>query len=351
MKEENILSEADLKKGMIDEIPMFEKMKGVCIFQKEGDSKKMQIEEFRVIQRLRKGRSGFVFLAENKVSGKHYAVKEVKGDKMVSKDISYEKHLELLKGVKHPFIVDIEYVFSASGKLYIFSKHMRGELYNLFTKEKHLTETQCKFYAAQLIMALQYLHTQNIVHRDAKIEKVMLAEDGYVGLLSSSMSKIILPEKKSLSFVGTPDYLAPEIINGEGHDRSVDWWILGILVYEMLVGITPFFDQNDKALFNNIVTAKVRFPDPEKSKITLSDKAKDLIEKLLSKKPKERLGSGPKDGEEILMHPFFEGLTPSILLEKKIKADYIPPLEFMSLENFDTSLAANESGISPCTLR
>eukprot|EP00831_Metopus_contortus_P054339 TRINITY_DN4571_c0_g2_i1.p1 TRINITY_DN4571_c0_g2~~TRINITY_DN4571_c0_g2_i1.p1 ORF type:complete len:352 (-),score=64.17 TRINITY_DN4571_c0_g2_i1:28-1083(-) len=351
MKEENILSEVDLKKGMIDEIPVFENLKGVCIFQKEGDSKKMQIEEFRAIKRIRKGCRGCVFLVENKLNGKHYAVKEVKSDTIVSKDISYEKHLELLEGVKHPFIVEIEYIFSIPGKLYVFSKYMRGMLYNLFAKEKRLTETQCKFYAAQIVMALNYLHTQNIVHRDSKIEKVMLSEDGYVGLLFSSFSKAIAPEKKSLSFVGTPDYLAPEIINCEGHDRSVDWWILGILVYEMLVGITPFFDQNDKALFNNIVTAKVRFPDPEKSKITLSDKAKDLIEKLLSKKPKERLGSGPKDGEEILMHPFFEGLTPSILLEKKIKADYIPPLEFMSLENFDTSLAANESGISPCTLR
>lgn len=158
-----------------------------------------------------------------------------------------------------------------------------------------------------MTIAIGYLHTKGIVHRDLKLENILIDEAGYVMIIDYGLAKMLDDNQEATSFCGTPEYLAPEMVNQAGHDKGVDWWALGVLIYEMLIGVTPFFNKNKNMLLNKIKNAKVVFPDRKKYKIDYSDEMMDLITKLLDKDKSKRLGSA--DGfTEILSHPAFAGI-------------------------------------------
>lgn len=149
-----------------------------------------------------------------------------------------------------------------------------------------------RFYSAQLAIAIGYLHSKGIAHRDLKLENILVDQDGYIKIIDYGLAKMLKEEGDvSNSFCGTPEYLAPEMIKGEGHDKSVDWWALGILIYEMLIGVTPFFNRNKQMLFTKIKNSKVVFPDRKKYKIDYSDELMSFVSGLLNKDKASRLGS------------------------------------------------------------
>jgi serine/threonine protein kinase len=150
-----------------------------------------------------------------------------------------------------------------------------------------------------MTIAIGYLHLKGIVHRDLKLENILVDEDGYIKIIDYGLAKMLDEEQETTSFCGTPEYLAPEMINQTGHDKGVDWWALGVLIYEMLIGVTPFFNKNKNMLLNKIKNSKVVFPDRKKYKIDYSDVLMDLIVKLLDKDRSQRLG-GKDDFFEIL---------------------------------------------------
>ena len=197
-----------------------------------------------------------------------------------------------------------------------------GELYKVFKSQKRLSEDVVKFYAAQIIMAVGYLHSKGIMHRDLKLENILVDETGYLKIIDYGLAKTLTNGQMSKTFCGTPEYLAPEMVMHQGHDFSVDWWALGILVYEMLIGVTPFYNKERKLLLLKIRQSKVVFPDKRKYKIDYSDEFVDLVLKLLNKEKAERLGSNG-DSEEILAHPFFASLNLQDVLEGSMK----PPLK------------------------
>jgi serine/threonine protein kinase len=142
-----------------------------------------------------------------------------------------------------------------------------------------------------MTIAIGYLHLKGIVHRDLKLENILVDEDGYIKIIDYGLAKMLSEDQETTSFCGTPEYLAPEMINQSGHDKGVDWWALGVLIYEMLIGVTPFFNKNKNMLLNKIKNSKVVFPDRKKYKIDYSDVLMDLIVKLLDKDRSARLGS------------------------------------------------------------
>lgn len=126
-----------------------------------------------------------------------------------------------------------------------------GELYRYLKESKRLKEDSAKFYAAQVVLAIGYLHQSKIIYRDLKPENILIDEEGYIKLADFGLAKLI-DENLANSFCGTPDYLAPEMINGTGHDHTLDWWTVGILIYEMIVGIPPFYNSNNNIMYNMI---------------------------------------------------------------------------------------------------
>ena len=187
------------------------------------------------------------------------------------------------------------------------------------------------FYATQIAYMISFLHSKNIAYRDLKLENIMVNENGYLTLIDFGSCKIIEDQNElESSFVGSTDYMAPEIINGEGHNLMADWWSFGIIIYELLYGIPPFHDDKIERCFDLITSSNIRFP----SKVKLSPSAKDIILKLLKKKPSERLGKGEFD--QVIAHPFFESITANNVIIQKTTAPIKPTInESNIIHNFD----------------
>lgn len=193
-----------------------------------------------------------------------------------------------------------------------------GNIYDNIYKEKRFQEQTVKFIGAQIVLALGYLHQQNIVHRDLKPENVLMDQDGYVSLADFGLAKFLEHQAdQTFSFCGTAEYLAPEILDMKGHGFSVDWWTLGILLYEMATGRPPFMNKSHHKLGILIRTGRIVFPDPVKHKIFMSEDLKDIITKLLDRNPASRLGS-KQDLDEVKAHPFFKGMDWDALYNRRI---------------------------------
>lgn len=182
-----------------------------------------------------------------------------------------------------------------------------------------------KFYCTQIILAIYHLHKNKIVYRDLKPENVLIDRDGYAKLTDFGLSKEnIKGNSDTLTLCGTPEYLAPEIVDRKGHGFAVDWWSVGCIVYEMLTGQPPFILQNGnkEELFENIRKCNIRVPD----NVRLTPQCLDLLQKIFVAEPNLRLGGGPEDGIELMRHPWFAGVDWDMILQKQIKPPFRPKL-------------------------
>lgn len=198
-----------------------------------------------------------------------------------------------------------------------------GELYRIFAEQKRFEEDVVKFYAAQIIMGVGELHKKGIMHRDLKLENILIDQKGYVKLIDYGLAKILQGDELAMSYCGTPEYLSPEMVASEGHDFTVDWWAVGILIYEMLIGVTPFFNKNRQLLQSKIKHARVVFPDRRQFRIDYSDELVDIVGLLLKKDRRDRLGA-KKGMEEILSHKWFAGLDLAALEAQTMKPPFKP---------------------------
>ena len=189
-------------------------------------------------------------------------------------------------------------------------------------KNIKFTEKKTRFYGAELILALKWLHDNKIIYRDLKPENIILGSDGHIKITDFGLSKMNINKENDLTFTfwGTPEYLAPEIISQKGHDKSVDWWSLGIIIFEMLMGKAPFTNKNKQKVLKDVLKA----PLPPNN---LSKTANDLVEKLLVRDPKKRLGFGERDALDIMEHPFFEEIDWEKLALREVVPPFIPKVK------------------------
>ena len=322
-----------------------EKKRKNTLFSRHKTIKSVELDDFQIMKVLGRGTFGKVCLVQYKPTKEYYAMKSLKKDVLLDMDQVQSTILEkkILQSLDHPFLVGMVFCFQTEERIYFIMPFIRGgELFQHLRTEKFFKEDKARFYAASMGIALEYLHNHGIVYRDIKPENILIGEDGYLKLIDFGMAKMLKGNEKAMSFCGTPEYLAPEIITGEGHNRAADWWSYGILLFEMLCGIPPFYCENTERMYDLITNAELRFP----KRIQLSENAKDLIKKLLIKKQDKRLGV-EKGFEEIKSHPFFKGFDFDALLAKKLEAPFIPVLkDSLDVGNFDEEFTSEEIATS-----
>lgn len=218
----------------------------------------------------------------------------------------------VLSYTRHPFIVNLNYAFQSKDKLFLILDYCPGgDLARLLQKERRFSEERARLYAAQILLAIQYLHKRDIIFRDLKPDNVVVDGQGHALLTDFGLSKEgVLDNISAKSFCGSVAYLAPEMLKRSGHGKSVDWYLLGVLLYEMLVGAPPYFCNNKEQLFYNIQKGVLKLP------ASISNEAKSLLISLLNRNPNKRLGAGPTDAEEIKKHPFFDPIDWDRVLAK-----------------------------------
>lgn len=297
--------------------------------------KKVSAEDFELLKVLGKGAHGKVLLAEKKTGQKGlYAMKIIKKQHIIeSNQLEHTKAEKMiLSYVSHPFLVSLQYAFQTDEKIYFVMEFMKGgELFQHLKRVKQFTEDQAKHIAACLVLALGHLHNKDYIYRDLKPENVLMDHNGFCKLTDFGLAKLLPVSELATTFCGTPEYLAPEVILDKGCNRPADWWSLGILVYEMIYGIPPFYSTNVQKMYKNTILNTLKF----KKHTECSDAAKDFISGLLVKKHRHRLGS-IADSLEVMNHAWFNDFDWSKLLNKKLDMPYKPlPSEDDWEANFD----------------
>ena len=215
--------------------------------------------------------------------------------------------------------------------LYLFMEAVQGgELFTLLRRWHRVDLAHARFYCAQVVTAFEYLHGKNLIYRDLKPENLLVDAEGYLKLTDFGLVKLCL--YKTYTLCGTPEYMAPEVLLSKGHGSGVDWWTLGVLLYELLVGLPPFYDHDPLKMYEKIVNSRPRFTkgfDPG---------AKDLVRRLLYKDVTKRIGNLRNHAQDIRRHPFFFNFAWVKLLERKLDAPFVPPkLDFSGFREFKES--------------
>ncbi|XP_032955290.1 RAC-gamma serine/threonine-protein kinase isoform X3 [Rhinolophus ferrumequinum] len=263
--------------------------------------KRKTMNDFDYLKLLGKGTFGKVILVREKASGKYYAMKILKKEVIIAK------------------------------------------LFFHLSRERVFSEDRTRFYGAEIVSALDYLHSGKIVYRDLKLENLMLDKDGHIKITDFGLCKEGITDAATMkTFCGTPEYLAPEVLEDNDYGRAVDWWGLGVVMYEMMCGRLPFYNQDHEKLFELILMEDIKFPR------TLSSDAKSLLSGLLIKDPNKRLGGGPDDAKEIMRHSFFSGVNWQDVYDKKLVPPFKPQVTSETdTRYFDEEFTAQTITITP----
>ena len=226
----------------------------------------------------------------------------------------------------HPFIVKFKGSDKDEQSLYLFMEAIAGgELFTLLRSWHRVDLVHARFYCAQVVTAFEYLHSRNLIYRDLKPENLLVDSEGYLKLTDFGLVKLCL--YKTYTVCGTPEYMAPEVLLNKGHGSGVDWWTLGVFLYELLIGLPPFYDHDPIKMYDKIINNKPRFLkgfDPG---------AKELVRRLLHKDVTKRIGNLRNQAQDIRRHPFFFGFNWAKLLERKLDAPFVPPkLDFTAFK-------------------
>uniref|UniRef100_A0A6I8PE61 non-specific serine/threonine protein kinase n=1 Tax=Ornithorhynchus anatinus TaxID=9258 RepID=A0A6I8PE61_ORNAN len=306
---------------------------------REGSKKTPSEEEFETIKLISNGAYGAVFLVRHKSTRQRFAMKKINKQNLILRNQIQQAFVErdILTFAENPFVVSMFCSFETRRHLCMVMEYVEGgDCATLLKNIGALPVDMARMYFAETVLALEYLHNYGIVHRDLKPDNLLITSMGHIKLTDFGLSKIGLMslttnlyeghiEKDAREFLdkqvcGTPEYIAPEVILRQGYGKPVDWWAMGIILYEFLVGCVPFFGDTPEELFGQVISDEIAWPEGDDA---LPPDAQDLTSKLLHQNPLERLGTG--SAFEVKQHRFFKDLDWTGLLRQK--AEFIPQLE------------------------
>lgn len=302
------------------------------------DKSQVGPNDFKILKLIGKGTFGQVYQVKKKDTQRIYAMKVLSKKVIIQKkEVAHtlgERNILVRTAMAaSPFIVGLKFSFQTPTDLYLVTDYMSGgELFWHLQKEGRFQESRAKFYIAELILALQHLHQYDIVYRDLKPENILLDANGHIALCDFGLSKANLTQNDTTNtFCGTTEYLAPEVLLDEqGYTKMVDFWSLGVLVFEMCCGWSPFYAEDTQQMYKNIAFGKVRFP-----RDALSTEGRNFVKGLLNRNPKHRLGAN-NDANELMDHPFFNDVDWNALNRKEVIPPFKPKLRSdMDTSNFD----------------
>ncbi|XP_053416510.1 serine/threonine-protein kinase N3 isoform X1 [Nycticebus coucang] len=312
-----------------------------------------RLQDFRCVAVLGRGHFGKVLLVQFKGTGKYYAIKALKKQEVLSRDevesLYCEKRiLETVGRTGHPFLLSLLACFQTPSHACFVTEFVSGGDLMMQIHEDVFPEPQACFYLACVVLGLQFLHEKKIIYRDLKLDNLLLDAQGFLKIADFGLCKegIGFGDRTS-TFCGTPEFLAPEVLTQEAYTRAVDWWGLGVLLYEMLVGECPFPGDTEEEVFDCIINADAPYPH------FLSVQGLELIQKLLHKCPEKRLGAGEQDAEEIKVQPFFRTTDWEALLARTVRPPFVPvlcgPADLRYFEGEFTGLPPALTPPAPCS--
>jgi protein kinase A len=297
-------------------------------------AKQVQIaNDFTMQRTLGVGSFGRVKLAKYKQDGKMYAVKFMKKHEIIKlKQVDHiNNEKRLMAQINFPFIVNMMGYSKDDCYIYIVMEVVTGgELFTHLRKARKFDNEQSKFYGAQVADAFKHIHSKNIIHRDLKPENILLCANGYSKLTDFGFAKILEPGTRTYTLCGTPEYIAPEVLLNKGHGKPVDWWTLGILIYEMIVGQPPFCDEDPMGIYQKILAGKVYFPK------YFDKDAKSLVKHLLTADLSKRYGNLKDGPNDVVGHRWFGSINFAQLEACALPAPYKPKMkDDMDCSNFE----------------
>lgn len=288
---------------------------------------KVGLDDFNFLAVLGRGNFGKVMLGRSYRTKQLCAVKVLKKDMIIDNGEIASMHAEkevflVANREQHPFLINLHCCFQTANRIYFVMEYVPGGDLMWHVQKATFSQRRAKFYAAEVLLALKYLHENGIVYRDLKLDNIMLSVDGHIKIADYGLCK---PDmwygKTTNTFCGTPEFMAPEILREQHYTRAVDWWAFGVLLYQMLLGKSPFRGEDEDEVFNAILTDEPLFP------IQMASEAVGLLESLLTKDPNVRLGSGPRDAEEIMEHAYFRNINFDDILNLRVPPPYIPEVK------------------------
>uniref|UniRef100_A0A672LH63 protein kinase C n=1 Tax=Sinocyclocheilus grahami TaxID=75366 RepID=A0A672LH63_SINGR len=314
----------------------------------EEEEVQFSLTDFKCVAVLGRGHFGKVLLTEYKTTGEMFAIKALKKGDIVARDevdsLMCEKRIfETVNSVRHPFLVNLFACFQTKEHVCFVMEYAAGGDLMMHIHADVFSELRSVFYAACVVLGLQFLHDHKIVYRDLKLDNLLLDTEGYVKIADFGLCKEGMGFRdRTSTFCGTPEFLAPEVLTETSYTRAVDWWGLGVLIFEMLVGESPFPGDDEEEVFDSIVNDEVRYPR------FLSTEAISIMRRLLRRNPERRLGAGEGDAEEVKRHPFFRNMDWAALLAKKTRPPFLPTIKGREdVSNFDDEFTSEAPILTP----
>ncbi|TPX75542.1 hypothetical protein CcCBS67573_g03186 [Chytriomyces confervae] len=309
-----------------------------------------KLEDFELLSVLGRGAFGKVMLIEEKSTKKLYAMKALKKEFIIQggdvDGAKLEKRIfQMASQTQHPYLVNMHSCFQSDTRLYFVMEYVSGgDLMCHIMEKRRFSQPRVKFYACEVLLALEFFHANNIIFRDLKLDNILMCADGHIKLADYGICKENIPYGAfTRTFCGTPDYMAPEILSQKKYNRAVDWWSFGVLIYVMLMGKYPYHGEDENDILNCIMENKIdEFPS------NMPKETSSLLQGLLTVDPKRRLGGGRLGANEIKRHPYFAGVDWDAFEQRKINPTWRPKIQNeRDISNFDSEFTSEKPVLTP----